>query len=80
MFASFISHSMIFQVYTAERRIEVDLRDIERLLSSNNTKVQQWTSLLERLTSELKELGDVHNWLEILEKSANEIMDLSKRL
>lgn len=64
----------------AERQIESELRNIERLLSSNGYQIHQWTTLLDRLTSELKELGDVSNWAAIMEKSADEIRDISKQL
>lgn len=59
--------------YETEREIETELRIIERLLSSNNTLTEQWTSLLNRLTRELKEMGHVANWLEALHKTTAKI-------
>ncbi|KAI0561890.1 GCN5-like protein [Gracilaria domingensis] len=68
------------EVYQAERQIETELRNIERLLSSNGYQIHQWTTLLDRLTTELKELGDVSNWVEVLEQSAIEIKNISTKL
>ncbi|CAN8061838.1 unnamed protein product [Agarophyton chilense] len=68
------------EVYQAERQIETEVRNVERLLSSNGFQIHQWTTLLDRLTAELKELGDISHWVEVLEKSANEIKDISTQL
>lgn len=66
------------KAYLAERQIELELRDIERLLVSNANQNTQWMTLLDRLTRELKEMGDVSNWLEHLEAAAAEINQLAK--
>lgn len=61
------------KAYLAERQIEIELRDVERLLVSNANQNSQWMTLLDKLTRELKEMGDVANWLEHLEAAATEI-------
>lgn len=66
--------------YLAERQIELELRNVERLLVSNANQNSQWMTLLDRLTRELKELGDVSNWLEHLEAAANDINELAKSM
>ncbi|CDF35253.1 unnamed protein product [Chondrus crispus] len=66
--------------YVAQRQIELELRNVERLLVANANQNAQWMTLLDRLTRELKELGDVSNWLEHLEAAATEINEISKSL
>jgi len=68
------------QAYAAEKEIEAELRNIERLLVSNANQNEQWMTLLTRLSTELKELGDVTNWVESLESSANDIHTIAKSL
>ena len=68
------------KAYLAERHIETELRNVERLLISNATQTEQWASVLNRLSTELKELGDITNWLDILEKAAVEIRQLSRKV
>lgn len=63
-----------------ERQIEAELREIERLMSTNATQIEQWTTLVDRLSKELKEMGDVSNWLQVLEQTAGDIAETSKTL
>lgn len=50
---------------------------MERLLISNANQNDLWMSLVGRVTTELKELGDVNNWVAILEANAVEIAKLT---
>lgn len=68
------------QAYQSEKTIEKELKEIEGLLSSNATQAEQWISLVDRLTTELKEMGDISNWLDTLEQVADEIRDISQKL
>lgn len=66
------------KTYLAERTIETELRKIETLLAANTTHTEQWLTLVDRLTDQLKELGDVSNWAQTLLNSAQEIRQLAK--
>lgn len=66
------------QTYLAERTIEAELRKIEILLSANATHTEQWLTLVDRLTDQLKELGDVSNWAQTLLNSAKDINQLAQ--
>lgn len=70
----------IIQAHLAERQIEAEIGKIERLLSSNASHTAQWVTTLDRLTGELKKMGDVTNWLEILEKVTLDIESIAHQL
>lgn len=70
----------VSQSYLSERQIETELRQIERLLSTNATQTEQWNTLLDRLTTELMEMGDIANWLDTLDKTATQINQVCQSL
>lgn len=70
----------VSQSYLSERQIETELRQIERLLSTNATQTEQWNTLLDRLTTELMEMGDIANWLDTLDKTATQINQVCQTL
>lgn len=66
------------KTYLAERTIELELRQIESLIAANSTHIEQWLLLIDRLTDQLKELGDVANWAQTLRNSVNDIRRIAQ--
>lgn len=71
---------MVRKTYVAEREIEAEIGHIERLISSNAALMQQWKGSLTRLNTELKEIGDISNWLHTLEEATSEIVQITRTL
>jgi hypothetical protein len=60
--------------------MERELRRLQALLQSNGHQNDQWVSLLGGVTMELKELGDVGNWAQLLEELAVDVKSIAHRI
>lgn len=66
--------------YYSEREIENQLRAIQRQIASHSSNTEQWVNVIQRLNTELKEMGDVANWVQVLEEAMVDIRDVAKKL
>jgi hypothetical protein len=65
------------QAYEDQKLIEREIRRVQGLLQSNAHQCDRWTSLLSGVINELKELGDVTNWAQLLEVAAKDIQTVA---
>lgn len=70
----------VSDAYDAERAIETELTEIERLLATNATQADLWTALLDKLNLQLMEMGDVANWVDTLHASTQQVDQLCQQL
>lgn len=47
---------------------------------ANAALTAQWQTTLDKVTNELKEMGDLSNWSESIVTLAEEVRDLAKRI
>ncbi|CAI2186930.1 18206_t:CDS:2 [Funneliformis geosporum] len=60
-------------VFKTQREIESEARRLSSQSAKYTKQTKQWLNMLEGFNSALKELGDVQNWAEIIEKDMREI-------
>ncbi|CAG8503183.1 1244_t:CDS:2 [Funneliformis caledonium] len=60
-------------VFKTQREIESEARRLSSQSAKYTKQTKQWLNMLEGFNSALKELGDVQNWAEVIEKDMREI-------
>ncbi|POG62045.1 biogenesis of lysosome-related organelles complex 1 [Rhizophagus irregularis DAOM 181602=DAOM 197198] len=60
-------------ILKTQREIESEARKLSSQSVKYTKQTKQWLSMLEGFNSALKELGDVQNWAEVIEKDMREI-------
>jgi len=60
-------------ILKTQREIETEARKLSVQSVKYTKQTKQWLSMLEGFNSALKELGDVQNWAEVIEKDMKEI-------
>lgn len=66
-------NEQVSKSYEREKKIETQLRRIETLLRSHENQNERWRSLVGKVVGELKELGDVNNWVEFMSRDMCEV-------
>ncbi|ORX65319.1 hypothetical protein BCR32DRAFT_330388 [Anaeromyces robustus] len=61
-------NSDISILFKNEKRIETESNKLQSLINQHSKDVLQWNDLTKMLDNSLKELGDVQNWVDLIER------------
>ncbi|CAG8658311.1 2703_t:CDS:2 [Acaulospora morrowiae] len=63
----------VASIFKTQREIESEARRLSAQSAKYTKQTKQWLNMLDGFNSALKELGDVQNWAEVIEKDMREI-------
>ncbi|KAF9165516.1 hypothetical protein DFQ26_009833 [Actinomortierella ambigua] len=58
---------------SSQKELEQGARNLAAQSARYTKQTQQWLALVEQFDSALKELGDVQNWVEVIEKDMEQV-------
>ncbi|ORX49948.1 hypothetical protein BCR36DRAFT_583556 [Piromyces finnis] len=61
-------NSDISVLFKNEKKIEIESNKLQSLIIQHSKDILQWNDLTKMLDNSLKELGDVENWIELIER------------
>ena len=56
------------ELYSEEKQVEGQLRRIEALVRTIEHQTGRWSKLVKKVADALKELGDVANWVQLMQE------------
>ncbi|KAG0050150.1 biogenesis of lysosome- organelles complex 1 subunit 1 [Gryganskiella cystojenkinii] len=65
--------SRVSQIFVHQKDLEQEARALSTQSSRYAKQTAQWLSLVEQFESSLKELGDVQNWVQVIEKDMAQV-------
>ncbi|KAF9974778.1 biogenesis of lysosome- organelles complex 1 subunit 1 [Actinomortierella ambigua] len=65
--------SRVSHIYANQKELEQGARNLAAQSARFTKQTQQWLALVEQFDSALKELGDVQNWVEVIEKDMEQV-------
>ncbi|CAG8739413.1 biogenesis of lysosome-related organelles complex-1 subunit 1 [Gigaspora rosea] len=63
----------VSSIFKTQREIEAEARRLSAHSAKFSKQTKQWLNMLDGVNSALKELGDVQNWAEVIERDMREI-------
>ncbi|CAG8700680.1 20718_t:CDS:2 [Cetraspora pellucida] len=66
-------HVQVTSIFKTQREIEAEARRLSAQSAKFTKQTKQWLNMLDGFNSALKELGDVQNWAEVIERDMKEI-------
>ncbi|CAG8497674.1 323_t:CDS:2 [Ambispora gerdemannii] len=63
----------VASIFKTQREIESEIRKLSGQTSKHTKQAKQWMTLMDGLSAALKEIGDVQNWGEVIEKDMRDI-------
>ncbi|KAJ2771290.1 hypothetical protein IWQ57_002285 [Coemansia nantahalensis] len=60
-------------VLDSQREIEALARDCAQLVQQHVRSTAKWTKLVDQFSASLKELGDVQNWAQVIERDMRDV-------
>ncbi|RHZ79641.1 hypothetical protein Glove_143g21 [Diversispora epigaea] len=63
----------VASIFKTQREIESEARRLSTQSLKYTKQTKQWLNMLDSFNSALKELGDVQNWAEVIEKDMRDI-------
>eukprot|EP00124_Ichthyophonus_hoferi_P001013 Ihof_evm8s45 gene=Ihof_evmTU8s45 len=58
----------VAEIFQNQRQLELETKNISVLTAKFSKQATQWITMLESFNQALKEIGDVENWSQVIEK------------
>lgn len=65
----------VSQIFQNQKNLEQEARNLSMQTARYSKQTAQWLALVEQFDSALKELGDVHNWVRVIQQDIQQVTD-----
>ncbi|KAF9326105.1 Retinol dehydrogenase 5 [Podila minutissima] len=67
------SHHRVSQIFVNQKDLEQEAKNLSLQSARYAKQTTQWLALVSQFDSALKELGDVQNWVQVIEKDMEQV-------
>ncbi|KAG9296857.1 hypothetical protein G9A89_006812 [Geosiphon pyriformis] len=67
-------NARVASIFQTQREIEAEARKLATQTTKLTKQTKQWTGMIDGLSAALKELGDVQNWAEVIERDMRDVV------
>ncbi|KAF9907955.1 biogenesis of lysosome- organelles complex 1 subunit 1 [Lobosporangium transversale] len=70
-----ILNSRVTQIFVNQKNLEQEVKNLSAQTTRYAKQTAQWLSLVQQFDSALKELGDVQNWVQVIQRDMEQVTE-----